>query len=36
MKNSEIKLKWKAAYTWVLVVNAVYIVFFYLLMKIFS
>lgn len=28
--------KWKPDYTWVLVANAIYILFFYLIMKLYS
>ena len=33
MKQTETKREWKSAYTWVLLVNAAYIILFYLLMK---
>jgi len=32
-QEEEIKSVWQPAYTWVLVINAVYVVVFYLLMK---
>ena len=32
MENTKDKVVWKKAYTWVLILNAIYIVFFYLLM----
>lgn len=35
MENKKVKT-WKKSYTWVLVVNAVYILIFYFLMKLYS
>lgn len=35
MKNKEIHSKWQPSYLWMLLANALYIIVFYLIMKIF-
>gem|GEM_PF-2489574 len=35
IKKSEFNVKWQSSYLWMLIANAVYIVIFYLIMRIF-